>query len=489
MKIVRKQPADWSGWPWLLSLVAGFMAACHCPPPQRHEIAKALQVQTGAKRSQPATPQTPPPTSDELVIYLDTSGSMQGYVSAAGQSVFSRALNTLREFSTTLARPVEVYLRTVEAQVGPPEPHAALVRAASEPAMYRGLHTNLAGALGVFNQPLHPVPATTGAPTPAQNAPPIPVPRFHVLVTDGVQSVTEVGANAFLVRKQMLALLEQGWSGTVIGLRSQFCCEFFSEKLNRKVPYNTAQRAVTEYRPFYLYLFSPDAAALDHFTQRLKDSLRQKSGAQEFVMHELPLSAAYATGSLKFEPTTGFQTAERARLTCQSLGNGTTNGPLFLSLQLKEESRAASVPFKLSFSVPWSPHGQDSGTPQELARLLRWELQPVYPQQEQPGERYPEIELQPEKLEVDTQGNFVMPATAKWPLAAGRACWRAYRLIGRLNQDAEPAWVRAWSTDDDSKPVAGSKTFDLTVALLGVWRNPVLAQQSVAEAYLRIGPR
>lgn len=156
---------------------ATMLAACngHCPPPQRQEIVKAIN----AERSQPAAT---PATTDELVIYLDTSGSMKGYVSAAGQSVFSRTLRTLREFSTTLAKPVEVHLRTVESQVGPPQSNAALVRASTDQTLYRGTQTNLVGAIETFSQPLFVQPASAPPPgQPQAAAPPVAVPRFHVL--------------------------------------------------------------------------------------------------------------------------------------------------------------------------------------------------------------------------------------------------------------------------------------------------------------------
>ncbi len=492
---------------------ACFSSRDACPPPNRKNVGAEARAQSG----QPASSAT----ANELVVYLDTSSPMKGYVLPDGQSVFSRTLRTLREFVTTLETQPRVYLRTVDSRVGEPQSDSKLDYASTNQGFYTGGESNLAAAIGVFARGLRApsaVKPTDGAAPAASGKAEVP-PRFHVLVTDGVQftqstahdSTCASGADAYCVRKRLLELLGHGWGGAVIGLRSEYCCAFFSESAQRPVPYDTRKREAKDLRPFYLYVFSPDPAALNSFVARLKESLRKANGRTPPVIRELPITAAYAEGAPGWG-NTSFQTADKTKLSGSKL-NGVEGEPLYLSLRLRTDSKAVNAPFSLTLKPNWSQPALDSGNPQELAGLLRWELLPVYPQsataavspdaspapsttrappaQAKPptGARYPELKFDLKNPSVTEQGAVVFKAAAEWPLAAGTPCWRAYRLVGRLNADAEPPWVREWSTDRDVTSATGNRTLNLTSALLGLWRNPVLQEQVVVEAYLRVGPQ
>ncbi|MGH9842985.1 MAG: hypothetical protein ACREEM_29965 [Blastocatellia bacterium] len=471
----HRRPAPGPGLLVLLIL----SASCSGPaPPGRKQLGAAAPA--GDARQNVSA------TTDDLVVYLDISEPMKGYVSAGGQSVFSRTLRVLREFTTTLSPPVEVRLRTVAAAVSPLKSDIELADAAFKPAVYNGRESNLAGAIDIFSQSLRP-----SSPEPNAVAP----PRFHVLVTDGVQYSRSArpndscssGTDAFCVRKKILALLDRQWAGVVIGIRSQYCCAFFSEKKQQWVNFKTDGLSQGQHRPFYLFIFSPDHTAVDGFVVRLKENLRKNIGEKNLTLRELPLTASYAEGPLGFDSASGFQPADKAKLQCSKISAAGANDPLLLSLKLREESRATEIPFKLNLTINWSAHGKDCGEAREMAGLLDWSLAKVYPAREQTGYRYPEISLG--EAETDDQGNVSLPAVAKWPRAAGDAAWRGYRLIGRLKLDSEPAWISQWSTDLDNAPAAGSRTLDLKSSLLGLWRNPVLEKRPVAEAYLRIGPQ
>jgi hypothetical protein len=107
--------------------------------------------------------------------------------------------------------------------------------------------------------------------------------RFHILITDGVQSTKQqvsvhscvAGSDYVCVKKAIAGLLDKGWGGCVIGLRSEFHGKVYSELDHGKaIPYESKRSDSKTYRPFYLYLLSPDRAALDKLVEALKARLR-----------------------------------------------------------------------------------------------------------------------------------------------------------------------------------------------------------------------
>jgi hypothetical protein len=470
-------------------------------PPTRKSIGALASSVNGTNHAE-AAPAKSSSITDELVVYIDTSSPMKGYVAPDGQSIFSRTLRALREFATTLDPPVNVRLRTVDSVVSAARSSAAISDASTDPGFYTGFETNLAGAIGSFSECEQPLPNRTSDQTKTQpvgnpdNPGPQPTntPRFHILVTDGVQysrkqsndAPCASGSDAYCVRLKILELMNKGWAGAIIGLRSQFCCAFFSEKSQRPVAYDTSKREPKDYRPFYLYIFSPDHEALDKLVARLKESLRASLDNKILMLRELALTPRYSTGDTIFDDA-DFQPADKTKLSCRKVDD---QNPLYLSLRLREEAKAVRVPFQLAVSIPWTQHALDCGSPKELSNLLKWELRPAYPKQESPGYRYPEVSMDFKKANVDDSGRIIFQAEAIWPRAAGASAWRAYRLIGLLNQESNtPEWVREWSTDMDTLSGMGNRTLDLTTALLGVWRNPILKEQVVADLFLRIGPQ
>jgi hypothetical protein len=103
-----------------LALVAVivFVGGCNSSP------TPPTRTQLGVVAPTPTTP-PPPPTFGDLVVYLDISGSMKGYVkpvhksfahpsrTSAGNSIFSRTLLSLRDFAGNTQ--VKIHLRMVGA--------------------------------------------------------------------------------------------------------------------------------------------------------------------------------------------------------------------------------------------------------------------------------------------------------------------------------------------------------------------------------------
>jgi hypothetical protein len=453
--------------------------SCDCPEPRN--VTKSQL----SKREQPQ----PVAAADQLVVYLDASASMAGYVgnNPSAGTVYSRTLQELRNFVTLLNPPLTVFVRRVDTNVGAALNDMTLSRASADGRTFNGADTNLAGALDLFPQ------AVAAGQSGGGDLP----PRFHILVTDGVQSTNQqqpslncaAGSDQLCVRRRILDLLNKGWGGCVIGLRSEFDGNIYSE-VNRAgrrsgvIRYASVAEQPLSRRPFYLYIFSPDQAALEPFVTTLLKRLRPLVEGQDDALHVLPLTFQYTGGAAQAESSVPKSAA--SLLTVRKRQG--SDVPEFTVAVDPTTAKKGPQPFTISVTVPWSQTVLDSGRAEELAQLVTWELTPVYPKAPESNTRYPEVKVVGQQ--VDDAGHILVQATAQWPPAVGKLCWRGYRLEGRLRPEASaPQWVREWSTDLDTTADTANKTLYLESALLGLWRNPILSNQLVAESSLVAGKR
>ncbi|HEX8457770.1 MAG TPA: hypothetical protein VF656_10775 [Pyrinomonadaceae bacterium] len=492
----------------LLAIATGLLGnACANkpdPPPWKEVIAE------NGDRSHDTPP--PPKTANLLVVYLDSSGSMAGYVSPdrQGQTVYSRSLQELRNFVSLISPPIDVAVRRVDSQVSDVYPDSYLSDASINQGIYTGKETDLAGAVGLFERG---VETKTQQTQPAANGreddrakngraqqgeedddEPPPPARFHVLVTDGVQSRTErtadasclAGSDQICVRKRLLALLEKGWGGYVIGIRSEFRGKVFSEiSRGTSVAYESKRRDPQSFRPFYIYLFSPDRAALDKLIGVLLERLRPLLSSAD-SLRTIALTSDYSAGATQ----SALDVPKESSRLLSSSKSGRHDDPPGYTLRVSVETdKKGPVPFNLKVTPPWSPNVRDGGTPGELAELVDWTLTPLKRESEaQSGKRYPELKLVGQQVEAD--GSVVLQATAQYPGGkTGTTEWRAYLLEGRLNLSQQtPTWIKQWSTNLDTTVESANKTLYLESALLGLWRNPHLENKTIARIYLRVGP-
>jgi hypothetical protein len=436
-------------------------------------------------------------TTDELIVYLDESGSMAGYVTRDGQTVFGKALRELRfATGTFVGSDVRVLVRHVGSDVGPPLPDMDLTTASQNPSVYHAGETNLSGAINSFKTgytaKLPPAKAVATVQTAATDPPdPAPPARFQILVTDGVQSTKKgdavrdctAGSDQFCVRQKIAELLKAGWAGCVIGIRGDFHGKVYSEVSGAAIPYETRSNNPASYRPFYFYIFSPDAAALDQLVRTLKNRLRPLLSNCADCIRELNLSFPYTDSTAEFE----IQIPKESRDILKKARNPGGAAPRFTMHVDVNTERSGPRPFVIQVKVPWSTHALDAGTQQELVQLLSWDLKPIVPSSDSKTRaRYPEIKITGARLDGDL---LVLDATTAFPAGTEQPSWRIYSLEGRMNlNQGTPEWIRGWSTDLDTKSEAANKTFNLETALLGLWNNSSAKDQVVARAYLRIGP-
>ena len=127
-----------------------------------------------------------------------------------------------------------------------------------------------------------------------------------------------------------------------------------------------------------------------------------------------------------------------------------------------------------------------------MAGLVHWDLVSVYPKEGEAaggGRRVRLPELKVVRQQVGADGKVAIEATAQWPPATGDLECRVYRLVGRLNlEEQTPPWVQRWSTNLDTTAETGNRTLNLESELLGLWHNPDLEKQVIAEIYIRVGP-
>lgn len=466
------------------------LAACSDNPPEWKEV---------LTNSAPTPTPAPAPavdTTNELVVYLDTSASMAGYVAKDGQSIFGKTLRELRFASGTFANSdAKVLVRRVASDIGPALADMELTSASQDQNIYRGGETNLAGAIQSFRGATTPSSKaqspTTNAKVSASDDPrPQPIPKFHILVTDGVQSTRQgsatrdcaTGSDQFCVRQRIGELLQAKWGGCILGIRADFHGKVYSEVNRSTIPYETHTNDPASFRPFYLYVFSPDPQALDALVSSLKERLRGLVPKSEPI-RELNLSFPYTTGPAEFD--TAISKDARAFISKERGGS-----PERLTLRVDVDTeKSGAKPFSIVAKLPWSDHALDTANEAELAQLLTWKVEGFYPTPGQSaGKRFPEVKII--QTHVDSPGQITIDATAGFASGTGEPSWRVYRIEARLNlNQISPSWIKDWSVDLDTTREVGNRTFNLETALLGLWNASTTKEHIVAEGYLRIGPK
>lgn len=429
------------------------------------------------------------PASDHLVVYLDTSASMNGYISSDaksgfsldpdGRTIFSKTLFQLRDVVTSLNPQPAIVMRKVDTAISEPSfGDLELSQSALNRGLYVGRETNLAGAIKSFAEPLD---------KEAEN--PIP-PRFHILITDGVQSSqqqkTDVsctqGSDSFCVKKQLLELINKGWGGAILGLRSEFQGNVYSEISKKPVLYSSG-KDVAKFRPFFLYVFSPDRVALEKLVETLKQKLSPLG--KEDAFREFALTSDYVDGT----PTVDFhiekETKEHIELKQEKVKDG-ENPRVTVKADLDtERNDIGKKSFTMAVKLPWSSHAKFAGN--EIAGLVKWELKLLNAGNEEKGFRYPELKLIEPKIQSDS---IALTFETGWNKEPGSPAWRLYQLVGKLDVDkSAPPWVTAWTTNLDTTAENANKILNLESSLANLWKNSAMENQTIAEICIRVGEK
>jgi hypothetical protein len=439
-------------------------------------------------KTKPASKETNFPASNHLVVYLDTSASMSGYIAGREASsfalapdketIYTKTLLELRTIVTSLSPQPTVLLREVSSGISQPSSDDLNIsRAAFSKNIYAGKETNLAEAIKTFTQPLD---AST------DNNP----PGFHILVTDGVQSTDSQkgsvacnsGSDWRCVKSRVKELLDNGWSGSILGIKSEYQGYIFPEISKGKFLYDSGKN-IDNFRPFYLYILSPNQAEVEKIISSLKKRLNQiaeeNNISKEQLFHEYPLLPQLAESNLVASADTPPDSL------LQVLQDDENRAQFTVRVDTSTESKGYK-PFSIKIKLPWTGHALDMGTPQEIFKLIKWELIQV-PTAENNSHRYPEIKKESESLLNENEVEIKF--TTGWQKDIGLKDWRMYRLVGTLNTEAMPPWITKWSTRDDSRQASGNKTLNLESSFANLWDNKVLRDYAIAEVCFRVGDK
>lgn len=429
-------------------------------------------------------------TSNYLVVYLDVSGSMPGYISPYknipygsledGKTIFSQTLLELRDIVISLDS--RVVLRKMSNEISPPSLNEVeLAQASVNRSLFIAQETNIAAAIDTFDDPL-----------PQQDS----ISRFHILITDGVQSVKDdnnsssqnllnpcaVRSDYHCVRARIKNLLNNGWKGTILGVKSEFHGKIPSElQPPQGIEYDW-KNSPERLRPFYLYIFSPDGEGLSKFVIALKKKL-------EFLSEKAKLQYGVREYPLAMRLTEGAVTSE-------------ANVPKEISSQLtvrKEQEESVSrftidndVPkrkigsFTVTLNIPWSEHAKSIGNWAELKTFLKPKLEKLNCIPENENECI--SELKEKSFDIDDTGKITAGFEVAWQDKPGTEVWRMYRWTVNFDTSQNlPPWMSEWSTNNDLYDANGNRTLNLSSTMSGLWNNKSMENQLVAEIQFRVG--
>ena len=442
-------------------------------------------------------PRQPAQSDTRKIIYLDISLSMKGFAIPGSQ--YDKSLWELRTFLEN--RDTPVYL--VGNQIQQNASGAALIAdAGRNQDLYTADQDNLAAGIARFHSPNNQL---ANAPTPA--ASPLSVkdkgakPEIHILITDAVQSLFEQspnegcgwGSDWICVKQEMQALLDKGWAGCVIAVRSQFDGFIFPERNGRRERfwYRSDMENLNTFRPFYFFMFSPSAEVLAPFSAKVQESFRQHLMDKSFEVIELtslsPVSPVNVN-SEHYDRSASLSISREQKKTDSSLQDYSR-----VTVRSDVESvKPNNFILKFGAKVPAEAE-------------VTWKLARVYYSNRVAGRkatdrddslRYADLTLvahnKPvEQLNVKSNGGtFSVDFQVDWPVDSGTAGWSVYRLDGFIKSEDPMLWVHEWSTEDDTIVTHANKTLFLNRLLGELWNaSPLKLQRRMAELYLWVGPK
>ena len=474
----------------LLALLAGSSLACDPPPPDW-----PVDLASGPKLNDQTQPVI---AANDLIFYIDGSQSMKGYLrsqvpargSAAqnsGSTIYSRTLEGIHDVATRL-QSTNVHVRRVDSQVGRLEDGLILEKAVSSQEFYSGSSTNLEAAIEEFAKPLS--AKTVG---PAGSETPAPPALFHILVTDGVQS-DRGGVDPTRFKESLKHLLESGWAGYVLGVRSQFAGSIWSEKRQgTRIEWESGDDT-TRFRPFYVFVFSPDPVRLTAFAGELRTAVEQVAkaaggGDAASLVREIHLGGEFVRGQARG----GLEVGAASSKLLQAAPS--EQDPVRLTLRVDESSdRYGPQELTVSFDgVEWTRYAQDCLIGEDIGALVEMTLTPVLLQDGADRYAHPVLSFSgPPGVETDS---LSLKMKVDWPASGEEKRWGIYRIEVRvtnktLQSRPVPGWVVQWSTDDDGLSSIDhcTKTYKLARALDVVWSSAKPDSRTLATAYLRVGP-
>jgi len=473
---------------FILGTFVFYLSACGSAEPSLEKCVEECNSEMD-KKFPNSSSETPLNVTDNIIVYLDASKSMRGYVSPRngrnfavspnGQTLYTKTLLELKNAAGLISPDYSVSLRHVTKQLSNPVNALEISAGAiTRDEIYQGNDTDLALAVKSFSQNLKP---NDFGP-----------PRFHILVTDGVQSGVGCTQNSDprCLKEQILNLIgkkEGNWSATVLGLRSEFDGSVYSEVLPGTSFDYKSENLLSGFRPFYLYIFSANQSELNKFVDSLKENLlklKPKDAKDADFLREFPITDNYSR-YLNGNVTAESKTDEASPTLTLTPNKASDENPAFIIKVSTDTEESGAAKFAITAELPWKPNAELLGTKNELSEIIKWDL--ILCSEIPPESRYPFIRKLDE-VEYSEDGKVTIYLEAGWTKGEGKRGWRTAVLIGRINTDkAAPKWVTEWSSQTDNSPKDAGKTLNLIESLGNLWKNAAIQKQVVAKIYLKVG--
>lgn len=434
------------------------------------------------------------PSETRPAIYLDISQSMKGFAMTGSQ--YEKSLWELRTFLENRETPIYLVGNDVRQDATGP---ALIADAGRNKELYSADQDNLAAGIAHFNL----TSRSSGVPTPTSSpaAGNSTNPAVYILITDAVQSLftqspnegCSVGSDWICVKQEMQALVNQGWAGCVIAIRSQFDGLIFPERDGQRGRfwYRSDMEDMSTFRPFYLFMFSPSAAGLASFSSKLQEAFRQHLMHQSFEVLELTSLSPVSPVDVKDER---YERNGRLAISKEQINND----PKLQDYSRIEIRKRVTGIQPDSFTL-----NLDAKAPAEAD--VTWRLVQLYNSnratdrkatERDASLRYPDLKLIANHKLVEEvtvkgkEGTFSVEFQVDWPVDSGTPAWSVYRLDGFVMREDPMVWINNWSTEDDTTITHATRTLFLNRLLGDLWKDsPLKLHRRIAELYVWVGPK
>jgi hypothetical protein len=467
-----------------LSIVFLFFNSCsnnHFPKkPTPNQITELFQKDTSVT---PETTYIPFDTSIQIII--DGSNSMAGFNNSGGTSVFSLFLKDLISSKSFGAHKLRLYRlvgNTVESVK-----ENMIWDASVRDAFFDQGETRL----GDLIQKISAIPDSELA-------------SAYIVISDGVISTLEnlpgyggmMSDYTLMIREANKWQDEHGFPLRIIGVRSQFSGTAYSE-YNKLIglphrlltPYNSTSD-INSYRPFYIYIFTPNRSLTDELTlhfegfNSIKDNCRsidcqpdlvQQSKLKFTVPSRLSRESVNPLRPLKF-PDDKFPNILYVRWKPRDKfisGSGKVNVRLDILLSNLARSYLDTLENVKVIADTCYLIEYKKIMPLCLKDQIRYRAKPIYLKPKDVSQGRSSCDLEFEIVPDDKPG------------------WYIYHLLVYPDQNTieTPNWVKEWSTECDSSLSNYNRTYNLESIVRGLLRNKRLTNQLLSEFFIVLEKR
>ncbi|MEW6733927.1 MAG: hypothetical protein AB1489_21550 [Acidobacteriota bacterium] len=467
-------------------LAINTMLSCYSSPPtwpiERQDCASTLSQSTTV-------------STDNIVAYIDESASMRGFLymnwndETTQQTIYSRTLAKLQDIVTSEAN-LHFYMRRVSESVGRFESSGSeFDRATHDASFYHKGITNIAKAVQTFTESV-PSRQSTNNQIDQEKS----VARLHILISDGIESKVAGGVDPSSLKVSLQSLIKQGWAGCVIGVKSQFADAAIIPETNDQLRIAwESGNDVKKFRPFYLFIFSPDHNRLKEFVEALKKRIKEiiatvPNYETDSLLQEYDFTTLYTDPCMPDGTKWNISSTNKRSLLIPEASKTGLKYTLWLDVNTSVESYNLVIT-----KLPLTNNALDGLTQKEIANLLDWKLTPYCPQDiECSRQRYPQVLIDGEPL-INSDGTIALKLKADWGIPGKRRDWCFYNLEGvfsreKLAQNDGPNWIHKWSTDQDYIISETTKTYRFPRVVAGLWNNDFIKEKTAASLQFRIGP-